>query len=290
VKKLIAAAAVVVVVVVAWLSFGARGPKPVVHGLKERDANEILVVLAQKGIRGEKLEEQSGRVITWRVDVADVDVDEALRVLVANQLPRAAVSSWSSVYPDGNNSLIPTRSEERAKYAMALQGEIESKLMSLPGIVSAHVTIVQPERDLLHGNDVVTPSSASVAIVYNAADERGSKPQLAPNQSTDAEIPALVAAAVEGLKPENVHVTWARNTARPDAIAAGTVLGATTASVQRYGLALADKRSVARLDLYAALLALVSVLAVAVACGGFVRAIDLKKRLRAAEAKLAAAR
>ena len=149
------------------------GPIAIVHGLDELEANEVLVVLEAKDITGTKQKEE-GRVITWLVEVPEIDAKDAMRLLVANRLPKARSSGFKEVYPAGGGGLIPTKSEEKAKYMMALQGEVERKLKSLPGIVQAHVNIVSPDKDIVRDLDTPPPAAmASVAVVYNPIDERG---------------------------------------------------------------------------------------------------------------------
>ncbi|HEY4220296.1 MAG TPA: hypothetical protein VGO62_03120, partial [Myxococcota bacterium] len=229
----------------------------------------------------------ANRTSTWKVVVSDADDKDALHVLVANHLPRPPSSSLTSVYPKDGGGLIPTKSEERARFMMALQGEIEHKLMTLPGIVSAHVTVAQPEKDLLH--EATAASSASVAIVYNPSDDRGGKPVLTPGQKIDVEVPLLVAAAVEDLKPENVHVTWAANTASRGDIAGGaSTLGspAPAAGVTRFGIRCADGRAAQHLELFVLLSGLAVVSGLVVGAAALTRATRLRKRLATAEAKL----
>jgi hypothetical protein len=84
-------------------------------------------------------------------------------------------------------------------------------------------------------------------------------------------------------------VTWARNTARLDAIAAASSSepAAAPASISRYGIRLADRRSLARLEALGGLLALAALIGIAVGVGGIVRSLNLRARLRTVEARLA---
>ncbi len=274
-------------VAVALLAAAAcGGSAEVVHGLSELEANEIMVVLEAKGIDSEK-QAEPGRVTTWKIVVSGVDAKDARRYLVANHLPRAHSQGLPEVYPAGGGGLIPTKSEEKAKFMMALQGEIEKKLKTLPGIVSAQVTVVQPEKDIVRDLDAPPPlSTASVAIVYNAVDPRGSAAV-----SRD-EVKDLVASSVEDLKPGNVTVVMKPN--EPAVIVSeyadsGTIEAPITAS-SWLGLKFADKASRNKLVGYFAVGGIIGVLCLGVGVGGIVRSMSLRRAKARAEAELTSMR
>jgi type III secretion protein J len=268
------------------ITAGCAGEEVVVHGLEEWEANEILVVLEARGISGTKVIEE-GRVVAYNVMVSGVDKRDAMKLLVANQLPRKRPMTLEKVYPAGSGGLIPTKSEERAKYLMALQGEVERKLLSMPGIVKASVSIVQPEKDIVRDLDKEPPpSTASVAIVYNPIDERGT-----PAVTTD-EVTRLVAASVEELKPSNVQVVMKRNV--PMQIVDTPVdegqLAAPVAVSKIFNVGVSDKKSAQLLQLYAAVLGGAALFGVAFGVGALVRSSSLKRRAQKSEAELTSLR
>ncbi len=258
------------------------GERAIVHGLEEWEANEILVVLDSKGIPCDKLVEE-GRIVTWQVVVPGNVASDALRLLVANHLPRQKPMVMSKVYPPGGGGLIPTKSEEKAKMLMAIQGEVERKLQQLPGIVQVHVSIVQPDKDVVRDLDTPPPNPmASVAMVFNPIDDRGT------SSVTPDDVKMLVSASVEDLKPSNVTVIMKRNAptaiidpASPEAGAAGPV---TTKSV--FGVKVADAKSAERIQLVLAALGLAAVLGLVLGVFGLARSVQLKSRVRKAEAQV----
>ena len=144
-----------------------EGEIDVVHKLTEYEANEILVVLESQGITGMKRAEE-GRIITYAIHVSESDRPAALSILVANQLPKPRSNGLQEVYPPGTSGLIPTRSEEKAKFLMAIQGEVERKLKNIPGVRMAHVSVVMPDKEIIRDIDEKAPeATASVALVYN---------------------------------------------------------------------------------------------------------------------------
>lgn len=268
------------------LAAGCGADQSLVSGLDEFEANEILVVLRAKGIDGEKHKEE-GRVVTFSIMVKGVDADDALRLLVANKLPRLRSQGLKEVYPPGGGGLIPTKSEEKAKFLMAMQGEIERKLKSMPGIVAAHVSVVQPDKDIVRDLDTPPPpATASVAIVYNAIDERGSA------TVKEDEVRALVAASIEDLRTQNVTVVMKKNAPGNliDEIVSSNAVEQAPAAATAFGLKLADKGSWQRLQLFAVGFLAVTVLGIAFGMGGLVRSMGLKKRVAKAEAELASVR
>jgi type III secretion protein J len=255
----------------------------VVHGLDEFEANEILVVLEAKGIGGDKLIEE-GRQVAYSVAVPGVDVQTAMRILVANRLPRSRSMGLKEVYPAGGGGLIPTRSEEKAKFLMAMQGEVERKLKALPGVVHAHVSIVVPDKDIVRDLDTPPPpATAAVGLVYNPIDERGTA------SVTEPDVQRLVAASVEDLKAGNVQVVMKRNLPMNlvDIAAEGGSVDAPVAAASVLGIRVADKRSAAKAMVLLGIFGVVAVLGIAVGIGGIARSIGLNRRLQRTEAQMA---
>jgi len=171
----------------------------VLHGLDEPAANEALAALERAGIGAEKVPEEGGQTggqtAAFALRVPRGDATRALDVLRVRGLPREHRHGFAEVY--GQPSLIPTASEERARYLEAAAGEIERTLETAEGIVSARVHLVMEESDplALEGKPR-TPARA--AVLVKAADGR------AP--LTEAEIQKLVAGSVPGLDPRAVAV------------------------------------------------------------------------------------
>ena len=183
---------------------GCAGEFALVHKLTENEANQIMVILVAQGIEATKIEEP-GRIVTYNIIVSGNDREEALKLLVANKLPKEKSSGLQQVYPAGSGGMIPSQSEEKARFLMAIQGEIEIKLKTFPNIVSAHVSVVIPEKDIVRdvGADAPKPS-ASVALIYNPQKDGTSG-------LTEEDIKNLVSASIEGLTPDGVRVVISPN-------------------------------------------------------------------------------
>jgi type III secretion protein J len=167
----------------------------VLHGLDEPAANEALAALERAGIGAEKVPEENGQTAAFALRVPRGDATRALDVLRVRGLPRERRHGFAEVY--GQPSLIPTASEERARYLEASAGEIERTLETAEGIVSARVHLVMEEPDPL-AVDGKPRTGARAAVLVKAAEGR------AP--LSEAEIQKLVAGSVPGLDPHAVAV------------------------------------------------------------------------------------
>jgi type III secretion protein J len=183
----------------AALVLGAVGCSTnILHGIDERAANDASRALERAGIGAEKVPEEAGGAgmgSRFTVRVARGDGARALDLLRALGLPREPRRGFSETY--GQPSLIPTASEERARYVDALAGEIERTLESIDGVVSARVHLVLEESDPLAVDG--KPRAAARAAVLLAT-----RPGHTPIATED--VQRLVAGSVAGLDAAAVAV------------------------------------------------------------------------------------
>ena len=165
----------------------------ILHGVDERSANEAVAALERAGIGAEKLPDETaagGGGAGFTIRVARGDGGRAVDLLRALGLPRPAPRGFAQTY--GQPSLIPTASEEHARYLDALAGEIERTLESADGVVNARVHLVLAEADPL-------------AVDAKPRRRRGppcllkARPGHAPLAEDD--VRRLVAGSVAGLDP-----------------------------------------------------------------------------------------
>ena len=167
----------------------------VLHGLDEPAANEALAALERAGIGAEKVTEELGQGPGFALRVPRGDATRALDVLRVRGLPRERRHGFAEIY--GQPSLIPTASEERARYLEATAGEIERTLEIAEGVVSARVHLVLEEADPL-SLEGKPRAGARAAVLVKAAVGR------AP--LSEADIQKLVAGSVPGLTASAVAV------------------------------------------------------------------------------------
>src|SRR5579872_3037815 len=144
----------------------------ILHGLDERGANETVAALEHAGVGADKQVDDdglgAGSAAVFRVRVARADEARALDVLRAAGLPRERRHGFAEVY--GQPSLIPSASEERARYLDALAGEVARTLEVADGVVGARVHLVPAEIDPLAADArAQTPARAAVLVKTRTA-------------------------------------------------------------------------------------------------------------------------
>jgi type III secretion protein J len=174
-------------VVLAAALAGCAGEE-VLHGLDERQANEVLVALDQGGVAAAKARED-GAEERWRVEVPRGEGARAHRVLAERELPRARAPGFGEVF--GKGSMVPTPTEEHALLLHALGGELARSIEAVDGVVAARVHVGVRQPDPLRPGDRGAPR-ASVLVKCRAA-------ACAAVRALEPGLRAMVAGAVEGL-------------------------------------------------------------------------------------------
>ena len=180
------------------------GGEEVLHGLDERQANEVLVALDDRGIAGTKARED-GAEERWRVEVGRGDGARAQRTLAERDLPRARPPGFADVFAKG--SMVPTPTEEHARYVHALGGELARSLEAIDGVVEARVHLGLRQPDPLRPLERAAPR-ASVLVKCRA-------PACAAVRALEPGMRAIVAGAVDGLEPASVAVLFAEAAESP---------------------------------------------------------------------------
>lgn len=167
----------------------------VAGGLDEREAREVVAVLARAGVPTEREATGEGKDRRFSVEVPSGEVGRATALLAAEGLPRAPEQGFHELYAAA--SMIPTATEEKARFLDALSGEIAGHLERLSGVADASVIVTSPTEDPLSvGTAPAKTPTASVLLRLRPG---------APPPATD-DVRRLVAGAVEGLRVEDVTV------------------------------------------------------------------------------------
>ena len=193
--------------VVVALAIGCS--TPIQHGLDETTANEVLTALERGGIEASKARDDSNGEV-FVISVPKVHALRALQLLQSLGLPRGQRAGFGEVYKQA--SLVPTPTEERARYLEALAGEIERTLETVDGVVAARVHLVLPEPDPL-AVDGKPRVAAQAAVLL--------KVRPTPAALREADVQKLVAGSVAGLLPEAVAVVVTPATEAPSQRAPG---------------------------------------------------------------------
>jgi type III secretion protein J len=154
----------------------------------EPQANEVLAALSEARIEASK---ESIDESNWQVKVDDAKIGQALVFLRNRGLPSHPSATMGEVFK--KDGVISSATEERARYAFALQEDIAGTLRRIEGVVDARVHVAIPHTDPLATR--VTPVSASVFIKYRPALDIDI---MGPS------IKSMVMSSVEGLDFRNI--------------------------------------------------------------------------------------
>lgn len=169
-----------------------------VHDLNERDANEIIVLLAKNNIRAQKLKEVRQQDVYWTILVDEGDEIEAQSILVANHLPRVKHGGLAGICDEPG--MIVTEKFEKCQEILALKGEIINALETVPGVVSADVVLNIPDKEEFPDED--TPMARpTAAVTLRYLSDANVKTNL-----SEGKIQEFVANTVNGLDPRDVKV------------------------------------------------------------------------------------
>lgn len=167
------------------------------EGLSEESANAIVVALHDAEI-GARKEMSDGDEGLFRVIVPADDVGDALTTLRSEGLPRREQTGFEEVFGEGG--LVPTATEERARYVSALGGELARSIESIEGVLESRVHIALPDTRRVSLDDTPPSARASVLMKYRGESQ----------PVTDDALKALIVGAVQSMATEDVSVVAVR--------------------------------------------------------------------------------
>lgn len=175
------------------------GQEILYNNLSQEDANKIMDLLQQHGVQASKEEEKKQNEVFWTVKVDAVSLPKARNLIVASNVIAPKAPGLQEVYQGkGNGGWIKTPAEERARYILALKGEVINALKKLPEVVDADVVLNVPVKEKFSGKEDDRPT-ASVVV-------KAQKPPVGEQALNDITVQQWVANAVEGLAPRDVAV------------------------------------------------------------------------------------
>jgi type III secretion protein J len=177
--------------------------KTVVNRLEEKEANEIIVFLSNKGIEAGKAQSpESGggggpKVMLWDVIVPANQYGAALSFLNQAGLPRRRGQTLLGIFSDVG--LVPSEMTERVRFESGLAEQIASIIRKIDGILDAEVQVSFPEEDPLNPGKKKGEITASVYLKHSGVLDD-------PNSHLMTKIKRLVTGSVTGLKYDNVTI------------------------------------------------------------------------------------
>jgi type III secretion protein J len=164
----------------------------VLAGLDEREANQLVAALDAAAIGASK-EPEGGARDRYTVEVTSSDAARAIALIEAQRLPHREASGVDALYRE--SALLATPQEERARWTAATAADLARTLERLPGVLDARVHLTLPEA--APALDAAPPELKAAVLLRSA---RGAA------RVDDSSVRALVASAVDGLRPERVTI------------------------------------------------------------------------------------
>ncbi|MDP1879387.1 MAG: type III secretion inner membrane ring lipoprotein SctJ [Parachlamydiaceae bacterium] len=187
---------------ISFLLTSCESRKVIVNGLEEKEANEILVFLSNKGIDATKVKAETeggggAKAVMWNISVESSRTNEAMAYLNQAGLPRRRSQNLLNIF--SNTSLVPSGMQEKIRYQAGLAEQIASTIRKIDGILDADVQISYPTEDPLNPTAEKEKATASVYVKHSGVLDD-------PNAHLITRIKRLVAASVNGLDYDNVTV------------------------------------------------------------------------------------
>lgn len=175
------------------------GPEKLQNVKNESEANQIIDVLNENGIRANKSEKGEGERRTFEIYInGDAEVYAA-----AIQLMQDHCLAQPEPPPIDSTGLVPSTEVERQREQQRIKLNIESQLRKIPGVTCTEVNFVPPQDKSLSLDPY--KSTASVTVYYKTPTFPISKEDIA----------SLVARSVPDLQPERVSVALISKPLRP---------------------------------------------------------------------------
>lgn len=178
----------------------------IVNDVEEREANEIVVFLASKGIPADKVPSPTSSSATsqntvplWSIAVPPPRMTEAMAILNQNGLPRIKGTNLLDLF--AKQGLMSSEKEETIRYQAGLAAQIANTIRKIDGVIDANVELSFPEQQTIPGapGQQQQKVTASVYVKHQGILDD-------PNSHLVTKIKRLVAGSVTGLDINDVTV------------------------------------------------------------------------------------
>ena len=188
---------------------GCESNRVIVNNVDEREANEIIVFLASKGISAQKVAGAAAVGVAaqagptkYGLAVSEKDMNEAMSILNQNGLPRKQGTDLLTLF--AKQGLMTTDKEESIRYQAGLEQQIANTIRKIDGVIDAEVQLAFPDTSsqTTAGPTPQAPVLRVTAAVY--VKHQGIVDD--PNSHLVSKIKRLVAGSVSGLDINDVTV------------------------------------------------------------------------------------
>ena len=177
------------------------------NDIEEREANEIVVFLASRSIKAEKVPAPTAAAVgadtgpkMWSIAVPEGDMTEAMAILNQNGLPRKMGTNLLDLF--AKQGLMSTDREETIRYQAGLEQQIANTIRKIDGVIDADVQLSFPPEAAAVGAPGAQTQQRVTAAVYvkhhGVVDD--------PNSHLVSKIKRLVSGSVNGLDINDVTV------------------------------------------------------------------------------------
>lgn len=183
---------------------GCESNQSIVANIDEKEANEIVVYLASKGIPSQKVQVAASELgaanaaLQYNIMVAEDRSVDAMSILNKAGLPRRMGTNLLELF--AKSGLMSSDREETIRYQAGLAEELKNTIRKIDGVIDADVQISFPSSEA-----TAVPGAAAskiTAAVY--VKHQGVLDD--PNSHMEIKIKRLMSGSVNGLDYDNVIV------------------------------------------------------------------------------------
>ncbi len=186
---------------------GCENNMVIINDVNEREANEIVVFLASKGVAAQKSPSASAgpgganAAPKWSISVPPSQATEAMAILNQNGLPRQQGTNLLDLF--AKSGLMSSEKEETIRYQAGLAQQIANMIRKIDGVIDADVQLSFPEETAatFPGAAPISPGKVTAAVYVK---HQGILDD--PNSHLVTKIKRLVSGSVAGLDVNDVTV------------------------------------------------------------------------------------
>lgn len=188
---------------ISLMMSSCENDQSVVNNVDEREANEIVVYLASKGIHAIKVEapaaEIGGTASTfYNIHVPENRLTESMAYLNQVGLPRQKGTSILQLF--AKSGLVSSDKEEEIRYNAGLEEQLKNTIRKMDGVLDAEVNISFPMNEENVGIQEKKPRITAAVFVKHQGllDD--------PNNHFETKIKRLLSGSIPNLSYEDVSV------------------------------------------------------------------------------------
>lgn len=187
---------------------GCENKRVIVNNVEEREANEIVVFLASRGIAADKIAAKASGGMgggdtgasMWNIAVPEGTMTDAMAILNQNGLPRIKGTNLLELF--AKQGLMTSEKEETIRYQAGLEQQIANTIRMIDGVIDAVVQLSFPPEATVGGPIGQAAPPRATAAVY--VKHQGIIDD--PNSHLVSKIKRLVAGSVNNIDINDVTV------------------------------------------------------------------------------------